>query len=147
LHFRLICEIKLNLQSWLTSNVEVIVDMASRMIDKFDKYWSEMNGLLAISSMLDPRNKLDCVDFYFKEIYKGEAPREIEKITSFLYDLLVEYVEKKVKVLVAEDPTLSTPSQMAQTSSDLSQKRPFEEEDCQDRFAAHKKTKKTGRST
>ena len=71
------------------------MDMASRMIDKFDKYWSEMNGLLAISSMLDPRNKLDCVDFYFREIYKGEAPREIEKITSLLYDLLVEYVEKK----------------------------------------------------
>jgi len=42
------------------------VDMASRMIDKFDKYWSKMNGLLAIASMLDPRNKLDCVDFYSK---------------------------------------------------------------------------------
>jgi len=79
--FRLICEIKLKLQSWLTSNVEVIVDIASRMIDKFDEYWSEMNGLLAISSMLDPRNKLDCMDFYLKEIYKGEATREIEKIT------------------------------------------------------------------
>ena len=77
--FRLICEIKLNLQRWLTSNVEVIVDIASRMIDKFDKYWSEMNWLLAIASMLDPRNKLDCVDFYLREIYKGEAPREIEK--------------------------------------------------------------------
>ena len=59
-------------------------------------------GYLAIASMLDPRNKLDCVDFYFREIYKGEAPKEIEKITSFLYDLLVEYVEKNVEVLVAK---------------------------------------------
>jgi len=39
-----------------------------------------MNGLLAIASILDPRNKMDCVDFYFNEIYKGEASREIERV-------------------------------------------------------------------
>jgi len=72
----------------VNSDVEIISDMAYRMIDKFDKYWSEMNGLLAIASILDPRNKLNCVDFYFKEIYKVEASREIQRITSLLYDLL-----------------------------------------------------------
>ena len=61
--FRLICEIKLSLQSWLNSDVDVICDMTLKMIAKFDKYWSEMNGLLAIASILDPRNKMDCVDF------------------------------------------------------------------------------------
>ena len=54
-----------------------------------------MNGLLAIASILDLRNKMDCVDFYFNEIYEGEASREIERAASLLYDLLVEYVDKK----------------------------------------------------
>ena len=83
----------LNLQSWLRADVEIISDMAFIMIDKFDKYRGEMKVLLAIASILDQRNKLDCVDFYFKEIYKVEASREIQIITSLLYDLLVEYVD------------------------------------------------------
>jgi len=66
--FRLICEIKLSLQSWLNSDVDVIRDMTFKMIEKFDKYWSEMNGLLAIALILDPRKKMDYVDFYFNEI-------------------------------------------------------------------------------
>jgi len=93
--FRIIFEIKLNLQSRLRSDIEIISDMSSRMIDKFDKYWSEVNGLLAIASILDLRNKLDCVDFDFKEIYRVEALREIQRITSLSYDLLMEYVDKK----------------------------------------------------
>ena len=36
--FRLICEIKLSLQSWLNSDIDVIRDMAFTMIEKFDKY-------------------------------------------------------------------------------------------------------------
>jgi len=52
-----------------------------------------MNGLLAIASILDLRNKMDCVDFYFNEIYEDEACREIERVASLLYDLLVQYVD------------------------------------------------------
>jgi len=52
-----------------------------------------MNGLLAIASILNPKSKLDCVDFYFKETYKVEVLREIQIITSLFYYLLVEYVD------------------------------------------------------
>ena len=102
-----------------------------------------MNGLLAIASMLDPRNKLDCVDFYFKEIYKSEASREIQRITSLLYDLLVEYVDRKVEVPIIEDLSLGTPT--STNDSPFPQKGSFEE-DCHDRYAAHKKIRK-GKST
>uniref|UniRef100_A0A7C9A9N4 hAT-like transposase RNase-H fold domain-containing protein n=1 Tax=Opuntia streptacantha TaxID=393608 RepID=A0A7C9A9N4_OPUST len=137
--FRLICEIKLNLESWANSDVEIISGMTYRMIAKFDKYWSEMNGLLAIASILDPRNKLDCVDFYFKKIYRVEASREIQRITSLLYDLLVEYVDKRIETPITEDPIVSTP--LSTSDSLFSQKGPSEG-NCQDRYVAHKKTKK-----
>ena len=99
-----------------------------------------MNGLLAIASILDPRNKLHCVDFYFKEIYKGLASYEIERVTTLLYDLLVEYQDRKLEVTNIEDPistTVGTPS----SDRSLSQKKACEE-DSRDRYAAHKKTKK-----
>lgn len=69
-----------------------------------------MNGLLAITLILDPRNKMDCVDFYFNEIYKGEASREIERVSSLLYDLLVEYIDRKFNVPEAENVTFGTPT-------------------------------------
>lgn len=57
----------------LSSDVEVISKMASSMIEKFDKYWEYVNGLLAIATILDLRNKMNCVDFYFRNIYDDEA--------------------------------------------------------------------------
>ena len=44
--------------------------MTSRMVDKFDKYWSEINGLLEIASILDPRKKLDLWTFTLRRFMK-----------------------------------------------------------------------------
>ena len=100
----------LNLQSWLYSDVEIIRGMTFKMIEKFDKYWSEMNGLLAIASTLDPRNKMDSVDFYFNEIYKDGASGEIKRVSSLLYDLLAEYIDRKSNVPEVENVTFETPA-------------------------------------
>jgi len=42
--------------------------MALKMIDKFDKYWSTINSVLVIAAILDPRDKVACVEFYFEVI-------------------------------------------------------------------------------
>ena len=52
------CEIRLELSKWLTSDVEEIQVMTSRMIAKFEKYWSVIHGMLAIVTVLDPRFKM-----------------------------------------------------------------------------------------
>lgn len=39
--------------------------MAASMMEKFDKYWGQVNWALAIATILDLRNKMDCVDYYF----------------------------------------------------------------------------------
>jgi len=104
----------------------------------FDKYWSEINRLLAIASILDPRNKLDCVDFYFKEIYESDASRKIQRITYLLYDLLVEYVDRKIEVSIVKDLILSTPTS---TNESPFYRKTIFEKDYQDRYATHKRTK------
>ncbi|XP_047320451.1 zinc finger BED domain-containing protein RICESLEEPER 2-like [Impatiens glandulifera] len=52
-----------------------IRDMAKRMKMKYDKYWGDiekMNKLIFISAIIDPRQKMDYVDFVLKEMY-GEV--------------------------------------------------------------------------
>jgi len=91
LFFHYICDIKVRLNSWLSNEEQIIKDMALKMIDKFDKYWSTINGVLAIAAILDLRDKLACLEFYFEVIYGDEAYSEVQRIKSFLYDLLMEY--------------------------------------------------------
>ncbi|KAG5533349.1 hypothetical protein RHGRI_027517 [Rhododendron griersonianum] len=53
-----ICEIRLELRDWLHSENQVIREMAKRMVEKFDKYWSVVHGVVGVSAVLDPRDLL-----------------------------------------------------------------------------------------
>ena len=75
--------------------MEVIKCMTQKMQEKFDKYWEDINGLLAVVSILDPRNKMDCIKFYFDLFYDGEAEVQIERIRKLLDMLVNEYQENK----------------------------------------------------
>ena len=68
--------------------------MGSSMIEMFDKYWHDINGLLGVATILDPRNKMDCVEFYFKKIYNDGAQLEIARIRKILDNLVVEYQKR-----------------------------------------------------
>ena len=97
LFFRRICEIKVVLKQCLECDVEVIKCMAQKIQEKFDKYWENINGFLAVVSVLDPRNKMDCIKFYFDLFYDGEAKVQIERIRKLLDMLVDEYQENKNK--------------------------------------------------
>ncbi|KAK4345246.1 hypothetical protein RND71_035422 [Anisodus tanguticus] len=91
LFFRKVCEIRLALRRWVESDVETIRLMAKNMIDKFDKYWHNINEMLAVASIFDPRNKMDCVEYYFKRLYKDDTDNEVAKVRKNLDKLVVEY--------------------------------------------------------
>ncbi|KAD4180001.1 hypothetical protein E3N88_28592 [Mikania micrantha] len=68
--------------------------MAEEMKKKFDKYWGSCNLLISIASILDPRYKLELLDFSFKAMYpKDKAVEEIELAKNCLRELFNEYVE------------------------------------------------------
>ncbi|KAL8522252.1 hypothetical protein ACS0TY_012404 [Phlomoides rotata] len=63
------------------------------MLDKFEKYWFQINGIMGVATVLDPRYKLRLLHFYFPLIYTNgeDAKKEIERIQCICYNLLNEY--------------------------------------------------------
>jgi len=53
--------------------------MATRMKEKFDKYWGsvkKMNKILFYAVILDPRRKMEFVNYTFDQIYDDELVRD-----------------------------------------------------------------------
>ncbi|KAL5546104.1 hypothetical protein UlMin_005791 [Ulmus minor] len=65
--------------------------MAFDMMEKLDKYWKVVHGIMAVAVILDPRFRMRLILFYFPEIYGSNAANEIEKVRNFLYELVEEY--------------------------------------------------------
>jgi mannose-1-phosphate guanylyltransferase len=43
------------MQKWLGCGNAVIEKMSAAMIEKFDKYWSDIQEFMALATILDPR--------------------------------------------------------------------------------------------
>lgn len=83
-----------------------MVLLVSKMREKFDKYWGEVNLLMAVGAVLDPRNKLKYLEFAFGKLYptkKFPAPRgekdpkcvkEVKRVSSELFELYADYIAK-----------------------------------------------------
>ncbi|KAL8470747.1 hypothetical protein ACS0TY_033349 [Phlomoides rotata] len=93
LYFPKICEIKMSLKEWLCCGKSIIERMTMRMLDKFEKYWFQINGIMGVATILDPRYKLRLLHYYFSLIYTNgeDAEKEIERIQDICYNLLNEY--------------------------------------------------------
>jgi Domain of unknown function (DUF4413) len=67
IYFASICDIKIALQSWLSDSNLTIVSMASKILEKFEKYWSEIHGVMGVATVLDPRFKNQILEFYYEK--------------------------------------------------------------------------------
>ncbi|KAL0559428.1 hypothetical protein IC582_004038 [Cucumis melo] len=103
--FEEVCEIRLELSKWLNSDIEEIQVMASSMISKFEKYWSVIHGVLAITTVLDPRFKMRLIEFYFPQIYGSHYTIEIKRVRELCCDLMTFYSSKSS---TKEEPQRST---------------------------------------
>ncbi|CAN1317100.1 Putative AC9 transposase [Linum perenne] len=88
LFFPKVCELKISLNSWVESPIDVIAEMARRMLVKFDSYWDVIHGMLGVSTILDPRYKVKLMEWLFAKIYGELAGYHLNRITEILYDLL-----------------------------------------------------------
>ncbi|XP_062176097.1 zinc finger BED domain-containing protein RICESLEEPER 1-like [Alnus glutinosa] len=74
-------------------NNDYIRAMASKMSNKFEKYWGSCNLLMALAAVLDPRYKMKLINFCFPLIYpEPEASMNIDNVLSVLHELYEVYV-------------------------------------------------------
>ncbi|CAB4263762.1 unnamed protein product [Prunus armeniaca] len=64
--------------------------MATQMMEKFDKYWKEYSLILAVAVILDPRYKIQFVEFCYKRLY-GYNSEEMTKVRDMLFSLFDLY--------------------------------------------------------
>ncbi|KAK2642296.1 hypothetical protein Ddye_024059 [Dipteronia dyeriana] len=66
--------------------------MASNMIVKFDRYWNDVHGVLAMANLLDPRFKLKLPQYFFPLIYgEDKAEDEVKKVRKLCENIFLEY--------------------------------------------------------
>ncbi|KAI5663970.1 hypothetical protein M9H77_23293 [Catharanthus roseus] len=65
--------------------------MVGPMKQKFEKYWEESCLVLGIAVVLDPRFKMNLVEFYYYAIYGSDAYRYVERVKNVFQDLYIEY--------------------------------------------------------
>ena len=61
------------------------------MLAKFNSYWVNVSVVMTVAIFLDPRYKMNLLEFYYPNIYGNNFDLEIEKIKNLCYDLLDEY--------------------------------------------------------
>jgi hypothetical protein len=93
LYFPKICNILLTIRRWLSSDIPKIEEMSVKMKEKFNKYWSDVHGLMAVAAALDPRYKLHLLKALFLKIHGSvsEADESVNKVKDLMCNLVLEY--------------------------------------------------------
>jgi hypothetical protein len=73
LFFPKVCEIKLKLNSWGHDENETIRNMVATMIEKYDKYWADIHGLMVVAIILDPRLKMTMLHACYIALFGEDA--------------------------------------------------------------------------
>jgi hypothetical protein len=65
--------------------------MATKMLSKFEKYWSEFSVVLTIATVLDPRYKLHLENFCYTKLYGVNDSSKFLYVCEKLVSLFMEY--------------------------------------------------------
>lgn len=71
------------------------------MKEKWDKYWSSCNLVLAFAVVMDPRFKLKLVEFSFTKIYGDNASSYVKVVDDGIHELYSEYVIQPLMMTAA----------------------------------------------
>ncbi|KAM0901986.1 hypothetical protein ACQ4PT_019543 [Festuca glaucescens] len=131
IYFPKICEIKEKMRQWATCGDATIEAMTVSMNAKFDKYWSDIQGLMGMATLLDPRYKNEMLLVCFSSLH-GVSPEEchglVKEVIDSLCALLEEYEadsnEDNVESSNSSRPAATTTALMSVFNARIAQKRP-----------------------
>ncbi|KAF7812084.1 zinc finger BED domain-containing protein DAYSLEEPER-like [Senna tora] len=96
IYFKGVCRIHVCLLETYKNPPEFMKDMISDMVAKFQKYWDEYSLLLSCSAVLDPRMKLQFIEYFFDKIYDN-VDVHLDKIVATLQALFDHYKETPIE--------------------------------------------------
>ncbi|CAL0327736.1 unnamed protein product [Lupinus luteus] len=70
---------------------EVLRSMANMMVKKFEKYWDAYSVVLAMGAILDPRVKLETLNYYFERVDDSTFETKLQLVKKKLYMLFEQY--------------------------------------------------------
>jgi hypothetical protein len=77
--------------------------MATKMNDKFDKYWGKSNLLMSIDAVLDPRYKIKLINFCFPITYpSAKYGDHIDIVLAVLKELFKSYFSSHKAFILQE---------------------------------------------
>ncbi|XP_077236569.1 zinc finger BED domain-containing protein RICESLEEPER 2-like [Tasmannia lanceolata] len=94
LYFQYVWKIQIRLLEENESEDVVISSMSDEMIPKFEKYWESYSVVLAMADVLDPRYKLNIVEFCYKKINDNTYKENVACVLAALNLLFQEYVSQ-----------------------------------------------------
>ena len=89
MYFTLVCKLKIALNEWSLSSNEMISRMPESMLVKFNSYWANVNVVIAVTAILNPKYKMKLLEFYYPNIYGNNSDLEIEKLRIFVMNCLM----------------------------------------------------------
>ncbi|KAK9195172.1 hypothetical protein WN943_003291 [Citrus x changshan-huyou] len=115
---------KVALDQLLCSEDVYMKTMAQKMIEKFEKYWSDFCTILAIAIILDPRYKMAFIEFAYSKVY-GQNSEELKHVRDKLFSIFGEY-----NLITPSSSTTSVLTQMSDVGSSAGQFDDFDNMDC-----------------
>ena len=94
-YFGKIYTIRKTLIAWKRSLDVNISLMADKMFEKFEKYWGDVHIVMAVCTVLDPRQKIKGIEFAFRAIYGENASRELQRVRDTCVELIQEYQSRE----------------------------------------------------
>ena len=61
------------------------------MMIKFDKYWVVIHDIMGVATVLDPRYKMELLQYYYEKLYEHDCFAQVSKIRQLCYDLVSDY--------------------------------------------------------
>lgn len=93
-YFTRIAKIRNQIRLWSSCGNPLVEEMLVNMVAKFDKYWTDIQGLMGIATILDPRFKTAVLLICYEDLLVvsgSECEDRVANVKNLLADLMNEY--------------------------------------------------------
>jgi hypothetical protein len=119
--------IKVKITQWSECGNPIIEEMSKNMIEKFEKYWKDIQGPMGIATILDPRFKVDYLLGFFETLIGQNSDQcvlKFDEVKESLCDLMKYYeMDEGEDTTESSTPLLDT-SLLSTISAHAASRRP-----------------------